>query len=129
MKRRTLLWCGIACLALVLPACGRQKAKRASREVVLPLLQEEAAYLKKGGEDLPPSLRVKATWTVEGIDLKEQPDDKDFPWTGAIRFRIRSDSRDVDGSVISDTFEKRFDYRYSAAIGKWIISVPPAKGR
>ncbi len=127
--RRILLACGMACLMLPLSACGRHKASGPSREVVLPLLQEEAAYLKKGGEDLPPSLRVKATWTVEGIDLTPHPDDKDFPWTGAIRFRIRSDSRDVDGSIVSDTFQKRFDYRYSTAIGKWIISVPPAKPR
>ncbi len=126
MTRRRLL--PYLCAGLVLPVlalagCRGQKAQGLSHEAVVALLQQEAAYLKKGGEDLDPSLG-KVTWTVEGIDVKERPGDKAFPWAGSIRFRIHQESRDYDGNVTSDTRQKRFDYRYSAAINQWLIDVP-----
>jgi hypothetical protein len=111
-------------LALSLAACGREPVRGPSHDTVVPLLQQEAAYLKKGGEDLDPSLG-KVTWTVEGLDVSERPGDKDFPWAGSIRFRIHDESRDYDGNVTSNTRQKRFDYRYSTAVGKWLIDVPP----
>jgi hypothetical protein len=128
MARKCLLSCIFACIfaGLVLPlaGCRREQVRRPSHDAVVALLQQEAAYLKKGGEDIHPSLGVM-TWTIEGIDVMERPGDKDFPWAGSIRFRIHSQSRDADGAVTSDTFPKRFDYRYSTAIQKWIIDVPP----
>ena len=115
--------CLCAGLALSLAGCRGTKLRGPSHEKLVALLQEEAAYLKKGGEDLDPSLG-KVTWTIEGIDVKERPGDKDYPWAGSIRFKIHQTSRDYDGNVTSDTRLKRFDYKFASAIGKWIIDVP-----
>ena len=111
---------------VLLAGCGKEQAKGPGREAVTALLQQEAADLKKGGEDLDPSLGVKVTWIVEGVDVTERPGDKDAPWSGAIRFRIRSQSREVDGRVTTDEFQKRFEYRYSTVIKKWIIDMKPS---
>ncbi len=127
MTTRRLLSCLCGGLLLTAGACRNPIARGPSHETVVALLQQEADYLKKGGEDLPPSIGVKVTWTLEGLDVAERPGDKAFPWAGSIRFKIDSRSRDGDGNVTSDTFQKRFDYRFSSAIGKWIIDVPPAK--
>jgi hypothetical protein len=113
----------VACVLLA--GCGRQAAKGQSREAVTALLQQEAADLKKGGEDLDPAIGVRVTWIVEGIDVVERPGDKETPWTGAIRFRIRSENKEPDGTLTTDSFEKRFEYRYSAVIKRWIIDVKP----
>ncbi len=126
MTRRLLLSCLCAALALSLADCRRLKIGGPSQEKLLALLQEEAAYLKKGGEQIDPSLG-KMTWTIEGIDVKERSGDKDYPWGGTIRFKIHHESRDADGNVTSDTFLKRFEYKYASAIDKWIIDVPAGK--
>ncbi len=117
--------CLCAGLALSLGGCRRVKQLAGpSHEKLVAMLQEEAAYLKKGGEDLDPSLG-KVTWTLEALDVKDRPGDPAYPWAGTIRFRIHQSSRDYDGNVTSETREKRFDYRFSSAVGKWIIDVPP----
>ena len=96
------------------------------REVVTPLLQQEADALKRDGEKLDPILRVKATWAVAGIDVTERPGDPDQPWAGAIRFRIRSEMRDERGAVTTDEFERRFDYVYTASLRRWIFQLSPS---
>ena len=66
---------GIVVVAAVLAAvaaCGRKGPERPGREVVTPLLQVEADDLKRSGEKLDPVLRVKATWTIEGLDVTER---------------------------------------------------------
>ena len=119
---------GIVAVAALLgvAACGRMGWKAPAREVVTPLLQKEANDLKANGEKLDPVLGVKATWTIAGIDVKERPDDRDRPWAGAIRFRIRSETKDMDGAVVVDEFDKRFDYVYSMALEKWIFQLAPS---
>jgi hypothetical protein len=111
---------GIVAVAALLgvAACGRMGSKAPAREVVTPLLQKEANELKANGEKLDPVLGVKATWTIAGIDVTERPDDRDRPWAGAIRFRIRSETKDTDGAVVVDEFDKRFDYVYSTTLEK-----------
>ena len=126
MTSKRLLSCLCLGLALSVAGCRGKLVRGPSHETVVTLLQQEAAYLKKGGEDLDPSLG-KVTWTVEGLDVTERPGDKDFPWAGSIRFRIHQASRDYDGNVTSETRQKRFDYRFSSVVGKWIIEVPPAQ--
>jgi hypothetical protein len=126
MTTRRFLSCLCLGLVLTVAGCRSQLARGPNHETVVALLQQEAAYLKKGGEDLDPSLG-KVTWTVEGLDVTERPGDKAFPWAGSIRFRIHQASRDYDGNVTSETRQKRFDYRFSSAVGKWIIEVPPAQ--
>jgi hypothetical protein len=107
-----------------LGACGR-KGRVAGREAVTPLLQQEADALKRDGEKLDPVLGVKATWTIAGIDVTERPNDPDRPWTGAIRFAIRSETKDTDGSVAVHEFERRFDHVYTSSLERWVFQYRP----
>ena len=120
---------GIVILATALAglaACGPRGPKAPGREVVTPLLQMEAADLKQSGETFDPALRLKATWAIEGIDVTERANDPDRPWAGTIRFKIRSETRDEQGAVLAKEDERRFDYVYSTALGKWIFQLPPS---
>jgi hypothetical protein len=114
----------VAALAAV-AACGRKGPEAPARNELLALLQKEADGLKASGEKLDPVLGVKATWTVAGIDVTERPGDADRPWAGAIRFKIRSETKDTDGAVVVDEFERRFDYLYATSIQKWIFQLAP----
>jgi predicted small lipoprotein YifL len=109
-----------------LAACGRKAPEVPGRGQVTPLLQREADTLKRDGEKLDPVLRVKATWTIEGVDVTERPNDPDRPWAGTIRFRIRSVMRDEQGVVTTDEFERRFDYVYTASLQRWIFQLAPS---
>jgi predicted small lipoprotein YifL len=120
---------GIAVLVAALAAlggCGRKGPKAPGREVVTPLLQQEATALKQDGEKFDPALRVKATWAIEGIDITERPNDADRPWAGTIRFKIRSETRDERGAVVAKEFERRFDYLWSSTLNRWIFQLPPS---
>jgi len=120
---------GIVILAATLvglAACGPRGPKAPGREVVTPLLQKEASDLKADGEKLDPVLGVKATWAIAGIDVTERPNDPDRPWAGTIRFKIRSETKDTDGAVVVDEFDRSFDYVYSATLGRWIFQLPPS---
>jgi predicted small lipoprotein YifL len=120
---------GIVILAAALvgvAACGPKAPDLPGREAVTPLLQQEADTLKRDGEKLDPILRVKATWTIEGIDVTERPNDADRPWAGTIRFRIQSVMRDEQGVVTTDEFVRRFDYVFSATLGRWIFQLAPS---
>ena len=120
---------GIVILAAALTgfaACGRKALEIPGRELVTPLLQREADGLKAENEKLDPILRVKATWTIEGIDVTERPNDADRPWAGTIRFRIQSVMRDEQGVVTTDEFERRFDYVYTTSIHRWIFQLAPS---
>jgi hypothetical protein len=115
----------VAALAAV-AACGRKGPEAPARNDLLALLQKEADGLKASGEKLDPVLGVKATWTIAGIDVTERPGDADRPWAGAIRFKIRSETKDTDGAVVVDEFERRFDYVYTTSIQKWIFQLAPS---
>lgn len=116
---------GVAATAALLAGCGKKGPEPPSRETVHALLQREADELKRNGEQVDPVLRVKATWTVASIDLREAPGDPDHPWTGTIHFKIRGETKDT-GGVVVDEFEKRFDYAWSTSLGKWIFQLAPA---
>jgi len=118
----------LAATLLALPGCGRKGPAGPGRDVVTPLLQREAEALKRDGEKLDPVLLVKATWTIAGIDITERPGDADRPWAGAIRFTIRSEMQDVDGTVTVDQFERRFDYVYMASLQRWVFQLSPSPG-
>jgi hypothetical protein len=105
--------------------CGRKAPEVPGRGVVTPLLQQEAADLKRENEKFDPVLRVRATWTVAGIDVTERPGDLDRPWAGTIRFRIRGETND-SGSVVVDEFDREFHYVYTTSIGKWIFQLDPS---
>jgi hypothetical protein len=106
-------------------ACGRKGPDAPARNELLALLQKEADSLKASGEKLDPVLGVKATWTIAGIDVTERPGDADRPWAGAIRFKIRSETKDTDGAVVVDEFERRFDYLFTTSIQKWVFQLAP----
>jgi hypothetical protein len=111
-------------LAVVSVGCGLKKPTGPTREAVTALLQQEANSLKADGEKLDPVLRVKATWTVEGLDVAERPNDVDRPWNGTIRFKIRSETKDSDGKVVTDEFARQFDYIYTMSVNRWIFQMP-----
>ena len=124
MRTSSTVAAAILALSLSAHGCGPKAPERPAREVVTASLQQEADALKSGGEKLDPVLRVKATWTVEGLDISERPNDPDRPWAGTIRFKIRSDTKDTDGAVQTDEFEKRFDYLYTMSVNRWIFQMP-----
>lgn len=98
--------------------------KGPSRETILPLLQKEADSLKADGEKPMPSLGVESTWTIEGVDLKEQPTNESNPWVGTIRFKIVTRMND-DGTVTTDESRKQFEYLWSTALSKWVFQYKP----
>jgi len=107
--------------ALLAAACSKGGDDRPAREAVLPLLQTD-------GEKVDPSLGIKATWNIEGVDVKEQPGNETNPWAGTIRFRIETTVNDVDGTPLTQNLDRQFDYVYSAALKRWIIQYrPPGK--
>ncbi len=124
-RHGTAVVAAIAAALVGLSGCGRIGSKGPGREVVTPLLQKEANELKANGEKLDPVLGVKATWTIKAVDITER-DDRDRPWAGTIRFRIRSETKDMDRGPQIDEFDKQFDYVYSTALDKWIFQLPPS---
>ena len=107
-------------------ACS-MKPKGPSREMVLPLLQQEANSLKADGEKASPGLGVKSTWAIKSVEAREQPNNESQPWAGTIQFNITSEMREVDGTPLVQKFDKRFEYVWSTVMNRWIIQyTPPA---
>ncbi len=103
------------------------KPKGPSREMVLPLLQQEAQSLKTDGEKASPGLGVKSTWAITSVEAREQAGNESQPWAGTIQFAITSEMRDVDGTPLVQKFDKRFEYVWSTTMNRWIIQyTPPA---
>ena len=94
---------------------------RPSKETVQSALQAEADGLKRDGEKPIPNMGVRSVWTIEGIDLQEQPKDDTRPWKGTVRFRIDTAMREPDGSISKDSIKKKFDYVYDAPMKKWLV--------
>jgi hypothetical protein len=117
----------ISLILLVLGGC-KAKLTGPSKEALQALLQQEAQSLKTDGEKINPELGVKSTWTIQSVDVREQPNNPDQPWAGTIKFKIESRIRDVDGTDSTQQFEKRFEYVYNETLKRWIIQyTPPPK--
>jgi len=129
MKHRFLAWPALVLGLAAVAACGKGKLGGPQRDVVLALLNQEAQSLKQDGERVNPEFGVKSTWNIEGVEVREQPNDADRPWAGTIRFKIVSQMKEVDGSTLSDVTEKRFDYVYTTTLNKWIIQYTPPTPR
>jgi hypothetical protein len=124
---RLLLGAGLAVSLGTGVACS-MKPKGPTREMVFPLLQQEANSLKADGEKASPGLGVKATWVIQAVEAREQPQNESQPWAGTIRFNITSEMRDVDGTPLVQKFDKRFEYVWSTVMNRWIIQyTPPAR--
>jgi uncharacterized low-complexity protein len=105
-------------LALAAVGCTKSEPK-ATREQVLPLLQQEAARVKAEGEAVP-DVGVKASWTIAAVDVQEQPGNDAQPFKGTIRIRIESATHALEGPA-TQAFEKKFDYVYDAVQKKWLF--------
>ena len=114
---------GIA-LAIAIAGCSR-KPKGPDREALVAQLQQEAQALKAENENQDTSLGVRATWTIDSVDVVEQPDNEDAPWRGTIRFKIKSETDDIDGRVEVHEFEKEFTYVFNPTIQKWVFDLQP----
>jgi hypothetical protein len=113
--------------ALLGVACGEKAPEAPAREVVLPLLQKEAASIKADGEKVNPALGVKSTWNVVSVEVQEQAGNKAQPWRGSIRFRIDSQMREPDGTETNDRLDKQFYYAYDMVPGKWRMQAGPPR--
>jgi hypothetical protein len=122
---KTLVHSGVA-LCLVASACSRGP-KAPPRETVLPQLQQEAQSVKAEMEKIDPSLGVAAVWTIDGVEVKERANDPDRPWTGTIRFKVESRTREPDGTTSVARREKSFDYLYDVRAKKWQMQYAPGK--
>ena len=92
-----------------------------SKESVQAALQTEAEGLKRDGEKPIPGMGVKSVWTIEGIDIQEQPKEENRPWKGTVRFKIESAMREPDGTISKDSIKKTFNYVYDAPMKKWLV--------
>ena len=110
----------LAALAIALCACSGGAPSKSQREAATTALQNEAAALKRDGEKMPPAIGVTATWTVMGVDVQEQPGNAAQPFTGTIKFRINSQTRESTG-VVENNFERSFKYVYDAGIKQWLL--------
>jgi hypothetical protein len=126
LSTRIMLGAGLSVSLAAGLACS-MKPKGPSREMVLPLLQQEAQSLKADGEKASPGLGVKSTWAIKSVEAREQPANEAQPWAGTIQFAITSEMRDVDGTPLVQNFDKRFEYVWSTVMNRWIIQyTPPA---
>jgi hypothetical protein len=94
---------------------------RPSKESVQAALQTEAEGLKRDGEKPIPGMGVKSLWTIEAIDIQEQPNEENRPWKGTVRFRIESAMREPDGTISRDAIKKTFNYVYDAPLKNWLV--------
>ena len=109
--------------AAVAASCGIFKSgpPKPSREAAQAALQADAESLKRDGEKPIPGMGVTSLWTIEGIEIQEQPKDENRPWRGTVRFRIDSAMREPDGSISKESHTKKFDYVYDAPLKKWLV--------
>jgi hypothetical protein len=128
VRGRLVLGAAALSLVLVSVGCGT-RLSGPKRETVQPLLQKEAESLKADGEKVNPTLGVKSRWTIESVEVREQPGNETNPFAGTIRFKIVSTTPDADGTVLTDQSEKRFEYVWSTTVNKWIIQYVPPPGR
>lgn len=111
---------GLTLLAIALAGLACKKAEpKPTRDEVLPLLQQEAARMKKEGE-AGPDVGVKATWTIAGVDVQEQAGNDALPFKGTIRIRIESATHALEGPQ-TQSVEKNFNYVYDAVQKKWVF--------
>ena len=120
MSRLLCLRSFVLVLAGLALCCGSVINKGPTKEAVTALLQTEAATMKRDGEKLDPSLGVKATWNITGVDVQEQANNSAQPYKGSVRFRINSRTNDLTGPAETN-FDKTFNYVYDAKLGKWLF--------
>jgi len=109
----------LAVAAAFASSCSGIKDAGVTKDQLLASLRLEAQSLKANGEKVDPKLPIHSTWTLVDAQVKEQKDNIVFPYKGTVRFKIQTQTKDVDGSVATDSFEKSFDYMYDPKLQKW----------
>ncbi len=84
------------------------------------MLEQEAASLKKEGEDIDPDLGVEMRWQIEDVRVRQRPDDRAHPWAGAVDVTIISRIPELDGYITEKT-KKTFGYLWDSQTGKWVV--------
>ena len=102
-------------------ACSGGAPSSSEREAATAALQKEAEGLKRDGEKMNPSLGVKATWTVVGVDVQDQAGNANQPLTGTIKFRISSKNAHDPTGATEHNFERTFKYVYDAGLKQWML--------
>jgi hypothetical protein len=113
MTRNRLATVVVAGLAL---SCSGKKDAAATKDQLLAELRQPSPW---STEKVDPKLPIQSTWTMVDAQIKDQPDNIVFPYKGTVRFKIVTRTKDVDGSVATDQFEKSFDYMYDPKAKKW----------
>src|SRR5687767_10987084 len=104
----------------LLMACGPDTPKGPTREQVKAKLDQEAQALKRDGEK-GPDLGAKSVWTVEAVEVKEQPSTPAKPWKGSVRMRIDTKSPGYK----DDRLVKTFEYAWDTAANQWLMEYKP----
>ena len=115
------LHASLCVLALATAVACSGKPSGPTREEVLPALQQEAQLMKTDGEKMDPKLQVTNTWTITGVEVQEQADNKREPFRGTIKFDVETRTKEWDGTVLADKKQKSFNYAYQAATKKWVM--------
>ena len=102
-------------------SCGQKAKEPPPRQDVEMLLRQEADVLKHEGEQVDPSLGVEITWDIQSVEVREQSSEESSTWVGTIRFLIKSEHSEYDGSKATQTFDKEFDYVWDLEGERWII--------
>jgi hypothetical protein len=121
MRNLTRVTIVLSAVAVTASCSVFKGGSKPSREAAQSALQAEAEGLKRDGEKPIPGMGVKSMWTIEGIDIQEQPKDENRPWRGTVRFRIDSAMREPDGTISKDSIKKTFNYVYDAPLKKWLV--------
>lgn len=110
----------LAVLAVTLAVGCSGAPSKSDRDAATAALQKEAEGLKRDGEKMNPALGVKATWTIKGVDVQDQPGNSTQPFTGTIRFVINSRTSEPTG-IVENNFERSFKYVYDAGLKQWLL--------
>lgn len=111
----------VSCALALMVACSGAEKDPPPRDHVAPLLQQEAETMKREGEsDVNPSLGVTVSWTIQSVDIREQPGNEAEPWAGTIRFLIESKTPELDGTA-TERFERSYDYVWELENERWAM--------
>lgn len=114
------MWC-LGALVMSMAGCSEDAPEPPSRAEVEALLRQEAVVEKQKGEaDMNPALGVRLTYEILAVDVQERPGNEAEPWAGTIRFRIESETPDLDATT-TDTFERSYDYVWSTTTNAWAM--------